>query len=849
MRAKKGLKMRKIILKNQDKTKDIENYGFKNELLWVKFFNNDKKYSYSKGNYEILDNELSKNELDTFEYFKEVAKIAGLKTDDKQSLLANEYEKLGDIKAQSVLFSYLNANAKIATYENKMPLIFPFGSNLSQFKAVNNALTSQVSIIEGPPGTGKTQTILNIIANLLCHNKNIAIVSNNNAATQNVLEKLEKCDLDYLCAMLGNRENKEKFIANQEEKILKFKQIHKTDTRLKDLKYIEREIDECNQNLQTFFKLQNDIAENKALLAEFELEFTHFKGEIKDFILPKLRNLAKLKPEKILYLKNQMQESGKIGFLLKLKLVLCYGIGDFAFYKNQMRAILQAFEYLFYESKINFMQQRLKQDCTLFEKLKEKDILNKLQSLSMQFLKNHLSKKYAKFECVKFDSIYTKTSELIKQYPIIFSTTHSIVSALKPQFCFDYLICDEASQVDLASGTLALSMAKNIVIVGDTKQLPNILPKDKKPIQALNERYSVAKYHNYLKHSFLSSIIEKFTKAPKLLLQEHYRCHPDIIGFCNQKFYDDKLIILSKGDEKDGLKLTFTALGNHARGRFNQREIDEIMQVILPELRKSFKDTQIGIITPYNEQKTALKKAINSADIQIDTVHKFQGREKEAIIISVVCNEANDFVNQLELLNVAITRAKRLLRVVVSPEFMNKNSHIKDLIKYAKYHQCQINQSSIKSIFDLLYKQNYEARRQYLNKRRISQYDSENIAFNEISKILRQEFTNCRLACFVPLSRMIKDESILSEDELRYALNPRTHIDFVIFHKMDKTPLLAIEIDGYAFHNPKTAQARRDELKNAILEKNNFKFLRLKTNESSEEKRLKEALSEALNGE
>ena len=64
-------------------------------------------------------------------------------------------------------------------------------------------------LIEGPPGTGKTQTILNIIANIIRNGQTVAVVSNNNAATENVYEKLQKYHLDYLCAKLGKRDNKE----------------------------------------------------------------------------------------------------------------------------------------------------------------------------------------------------------------------------------------------------------------------------------------------------------------------------------------------------------------------------------------------------------------------------------------------------------------------------------------------------------------------------------------------------------------------------------------------------------------------------------------------------------------
>ena len=180
--------MLKIILKNQDKTKEIESYEFEGECLKVKFFNQDTLYTYGKGKYELLEvAELCQNELKTFEYLAKIAETIGIKGDDDKSLLANEYAKIEiNDKPQSALFAYLNADFKPAKYQDNKPLLFPFGSNLSQFKAVENAILNQISVIEGPPGTGKTQTILNIIANLLYQNKSVAVVSNNNAATQNV---------------------------------------------------------------------------------------------------------------------------------------------------------------------------------------------------------------------------------------------------------------------------------------------------------------------------------------------------------------------------------------------------------------------------------------------------------------------------------------------------------------------------------------------------------------------------------------------------------------------------------------------------------------------------------------
>lgn len=855
----------KIILKNQDKTKDIESYTVIDEILQVKFKNQDKIYSYAKENFRLIEIErLSLNARNTLEYFRQIALRVGIKSDEgEKSLLSNEYEKIPSSKleyakgeSQNALFTYLNTNSKITTLHNDKPLLFPFGSNLSQFEALKNALTNQISIIEGPPGTGKTQTILNIIANLLYRDKTVAVVSNNNSAIQNVLEKLASfklanTHLDCICALLGKKENKENFIANQNTKELeKLRQTTPDYANSKD----KSRIDLLNCNLQQFFILQNSIAQDSAHLSRLEMEFAHFKKQEKINILPKIKNPSKLNPQALLYDKTQILESSKISLWLMLKLIFFRGIGDFRFYKNALFEIIKGFEYVYYECAIMQLKNKICNDKKSLATLQKQDILTTLKNLSKNELESHLVERYSNLKIMEFsqNDLFAKSSDFIAQYPVIFSTTHSISNALNPKLEFDYLICDEASQVDLATGALALSMAKNIIIVGDTKQLPNVITEAIKPqILALNTHYKISHCYDYLAHCFLSSICERFDNVPKVLLREHYRCHPKIIEFCNQKFYDNKLIILSEDSRNDtqmeAITLQFTSQGNHARGRHNQREIDEILS-FLPSVQKHISDEQIGIITPYNEQKQALQNALGNSKIQVDTVHKFQGREKDAIIISVVNNEVSDFVDNPQILNVAITRAKKHLILVVSPNFDDTNSHIGDLIKYIQYNSFAIKQGSVKSIFDLLYKQNYEARQKYLkNKRKISVFDSENIAFAFLTDILQKYgFTHLSLACHIPLLRVIGDVSRLDERERKYAQNPRTHIDFVIYHKMDKKPYLAIEIDGYAFHNAKNAQSKRDELKNAILAKYNFPLLRLSTIGSGEKERIVNALNKAI---
>ena len=112
----------------------------------------------------------------------------------------------------------------------------------------------------------------------------------------------------------------------------------------------------------------------------------------------------------------------------------------------------------------------------------------------------------------------------------------------------------------------------NAVIVDDDKQLPNVVSREEElALRAIQTTYQVDDRYNAVTHSFLQSCVEIFRDAPVTLLREHYRCHPKIIEFCNQRFYNGELIAMThrRRQKKDVLQVIRTVPGNHARGHFN----------------------------------------------------------------------------------------------------------------------------------------------------------------------------------------------------------------------------------------------------------------------------------------
>lgn len=815
------------------------------------FFGNGKVSTYNVHELVIEKNSLlNKCTSNSLEYFKSIADKVSIRTDDGKKILSDQFEKLTFVGSNTALATYLNTEGFVLKTIKPSKLYFPFGCNLSQIQAVENAFSNQISVIEGPPGTGKTQTILNIIANAIINNKTVAVVSNNNSATDNVFEKLQKYGFDFIAATLGKSDNKKEFINNKQ---LDYPNLEKYKTE--NIETIADDILNLQNELKAMLNDKNRTALLKAKLSEYKVEKKYFEEFFKETYEEKvkIRNIKNLKSSQLINLWNECQafsdKNKDINIWFKLKCIFYYRLFDNAFLKKSINDVIPAFQNLYYILKVTELENEVQ---SIEEKLKlynYNDKLSEFTKKSLIVFKNNLYKKYKNKKIrQRFieDDLWKGSNKFNDEYPVILSTTYSLKNCLNKDYLYDYVIVDESSQVDLITGVLTLSCAKNIVVVGDLMQLPNVIPDSvKSMIRPISEYYKVNDGYKYESNSLLSSICSIIPNVPRTMLKEHYRCHPKIIEFCNRKFYNNQLIIMTEDhNEKDVIKVYKTVAGNHARGHLNQRQIDEIKQQVIPELQNGKQIVDIGIISPYRKQTVAMQNDLSN-ELDISTVHKFQGREKDDIIISSVDNEITNFTDNPNMLNVAVSRAKSRLRLVVSENDNNHNTNMGDLVKYIQYNNFEIVDGDIYSVFDLLYSDYTEQRKRYLMKhKKISEYDSENLMYGLIKDVLNKDcFKKLDIIVHQPLNMLIHDPKKLSDDECKYAMNYATHLDFLIFNKLNKQPLLAIEVDGYQFHKDGTAQAARDKMKNNILKKYDIPLLRFLTNGSQE----KEILESKLN--
>lgn len=798
-------------------------------------------------------------------YFSEAAKYlarhpSGTDEDGADSnvwaAIAGSLADLKEASSIGALRAYINGKTEPRKDAYGEPLIFPFGSNLSQIEAVENAFASQVSVIQGPPGTGKTQTILNIIANILIREMTVAVVSNNNSATKNVQEKLAKDGMGWLVAELGSGANRQAFFLHEPTVELK-EEWHRVKPPITRLNLLREKVKEHHVDNTRLHEKQHELWLLKSELDVF-LDETGAKGDVRatDWyaVWKKLTNakaVAKIKRRIERYL--GAESRGKRawhGAWLVLGRKLSW---------NQLKrltdegdAVLDALYVLLAEAKAKRLEAEI---AMLAARVKaSKNVAETFRKLSRDYF---LAMVYERYHGKTWHSYQEKefrrhSAYFLDRYPIVTSSTFSLHRST-PSQKFDFVIIDEASQSNIPTSALCFAQAKNAVVVGDLKQLDQIIDeKTPRPGPEISEAYSVPE------KSILQSVTEVFGKRiPSVLLREHYRCKRAIIEFCNRRFYDGQLVIMTPeaAADKDQEALVWieTVHNGNQWSAINGSPYNERQLLVAQDIQKEYAGSpdsdRIGFISPYKGQVLEMQQLGLSAN----TVHKYQGKEKDIIVYCTVKGKENAFNAQPRLVNVAVSRAKEKL-ILISPNYDGQaDGNISALIRYIRQSSKElrsIRKAKYRSVFDALFD------RSHVIKGGKAKESPAETLFRRGLEALKEELTEGQSLSWdyvqeYPLSVLVREtgakDEVFTCSERRYIRNG-ARLDFLFYDRMDHEPLAAIEVDGEAFHKLGTKAARNDAMKDSILQKIGLEFLRLRTRnaEGQEIEKVKQLLKRVL---
>ncbi len=646
---------------------------------------------------------------------------------------------IDDLASTSLSLLLTNTYVHDKTKHTLDPLLEIFSLNPAQEHAVQQSLQKPLTVITGPPGTGKSQVVLNIIANAVYHKKTVLFASKNNKAVDVVIQKLQNLLPYRLLVRMGNQAHRrnaktqlEQLIQQPIEKItLKQKNkntffslqthINKIQNQITFLKTLNERIETLQKNHTMLDdQLPSDIPlyeqrmqlENiDALLLTEDLEKTFHKQKI----------LGHLQRERTLRKQDKCFRKYYETLPSPLKSLLQNLLSSKKITKETaLQWILNIKKQELIEEEIQQIKKSLHTNPPYIElKNQLSHIHSEYITSSQQLLKEH------------WINTFTDTTEQEKQQVIVyfsaseqlqtgsvdetsFKQLHTqrtralqrilrflpvwVVTNLsaKPSFplknnLFDILIIDEASQCDIISAIPLFYRAKHLVIIGDPYQLKHISmltePQDRQLATTHQISEEMFTELSYTKHSLydLAEKIKKKNNESPILLNEHYRCHHDIVDFSNEYYYGRKLSIAT--DETRLLQhptLQKRILWHQMKGKtvyakspYNEEEAERVVEETLRILEIASKEkASIGIVTLFRAQTEIITEKLQKFkdlfenDITIGTAHRFQGDEKDIILFSPAISEGAKsgtlhwIQTTNQLLNVAVTRARSLFIIV-----------------------------------------------------------------------------------------------------------------------------------------------------------------------------------------
>jgi len=284
---------------------------------------------------------------------------------------------------------------------------------------------------------------------------------------------------------------------------------------------------------------------------------------------------------------------------------------------------------------------------------------------------------------------------LLNATRIICATNTGLDREVLGRQSFDWCIMDEASQATEAAAWGPLQMAQRLVLAGDHFQLPPTVISAEAAAQGFNL-------------SLLERLMRDLGEGVSRRLSVQYRMHRDIMDFSSREFYEGSLTAHASVAEAllqdlPGLQtgeLTGTAIHfidtagasydetveAQGESRYNLAEALLVVNKVQALLEAGLPASEIAVISPYSAQVRLLRERLERLpDLEIDSVDGFQGREKQAVIVSLVRSNPDNqigFLEDVRRMNVALTRARRKLIVIGDSATIGAHPFYQRLLAY-----------------------------------------------------------------------------------------------------------------------------------------------------------------------
>jgi len=691
--------------------------------------------------------------------------LAELQKKDESDL---KHSVLGDwLKTASVpMHASSDANASLLEV---LPL------NTEQRQAIRSAMTQKLTVITGPPGTGKSQVVTGLMVNAAWQGKRVLFASKNHKAVDVVEHRVNGLGPRPILLRLGRNEYRQRLAdylsrvlgmnptAEDQEDYERLNEVYtgQVDKR----KSLEGAADEVVQSRNTVDHLEQRVADHRSIFGDEcfrQLKDADVQSDL-EAMQRFMRNVSRanitqqgifarlfwgmMKEARFKEASVKLEEVRALIEALGLSIVgdqicadnipewseLCDDLQKRYAAAVEVQDYFSALEALSSSRKLEEidadlmdLDEQMASVCMqLWQKWlklmptrlnsRERELLGEYTAI-VQLLAEaeQAGQQAARNVFSKYQTLLPRVMDVFSCWAVTSLSARGGRIPFEPGY-FDIVVIDEASQCDIASALPLLYRAKQAVIIGDPNQLKHISPIPRAKDTQLLDRYELLDTHAkyaYSVNSLYDLAATMVTPETLVNLRDHHRSHADIIGFSNRHFYDGSLRVATR---YDGLNLLSkeepSVRWHHVEGEAvrpqsgsaqNVLEAEKVVAIISDLLLTRGYTGSIGVVSPFRAQVNYIDRLLNAssglsnrlaaADVLVDTVHKFQGDERDVMVFSPVVAKGMQqsslkfLKGNGNLFNVAITRARSAL-IVVGDMNAARDSKIGYLASFASYAQ------------------------------------------------------------------------------------------------------------------------------------------------------------------
>ncbi|PKW17618.1 caspase, EACC1-associated type [Saccharopolyspora spinosa] len=569
-------------------------------------------------------------------------------------------------------------------------IVTPLPANESQLHVLRSAMARRLTVATGPPGTGKSQLVANVVATAMANRQSVLVASTNNQAVDEVWQRCERLIPNSL-VRTGSASGEINYRQNEEETLHRL--LTTAPEASTNVFTATAEHTRATKNLAQVRQTLTHTATTERHLLDAATERQRHADELgltADALGQRLgtnltsweRRARRVHDARIFGEWRRGRLLRKVGITFDDSRIACEYLADFTVAESR---------WLHYRTAAESSPS----DDDLADSLHTADFhveqasLTVWQSAMTSAIGTGKPAIRTLLQAIRTNS--RDWGELTRTLPYVRGWATTSLSARRfptNPGLFDLVIIDEASQCSIPHVLPLLFRARRALIIGDVMQLPHIAP-------IAPDREARIRKHTGISSAFLEQHKLSYRRhsafhaaeravGDSLLLDEHYRCHPDIAAVSNDLFYAGELTVLTDIRDRPGVNrpaVTWrdtegtatrpnsgSSWVNHAEIRAARECVDYLL-AHLPD------KATIGVVTPFKPQQKLLARHWQGEDrVRVGTVHTFQGGERDAMVFSLVASKEmskgalNWVEQQLNLWNVAITRARSHLIVVGSAD-------------------------------------------------------------------------------------------------------------------------------------------------------------------------------------